>query len=120
MRHAPKTFLRLSCFHCNATLEVPFRKLRNYDAAHKYLRQHDWIFGAVPRRCGQDTSGQVDAVTSADDVIFDPLCPVHGRETVQKMIQSLVDSGAPLKDSEALKHLTGLYPDLEIPITESS
>jgi len=85
--------LRLICFQCDDMLAVPFRKLRNENHAHEFLREHGWIFG-------------VEAV--GDGVVaFDALCPVHGRETVARWIES----GATISASARVR-LEQMFPDL--------
>ncbi len=85
--------VRLGCFHCEEMIAVPLRKLRNQDHAHDYLRAHDWIFGIVTLPNGA--------------IVFDPLCPVHGRETVARWLES----GAEISPSARVR-LEQIFPDL--------
>jgi len=86
-------FLRIQCFHCNAMVLVPFRKMRHEDTAHDELRRHGWLFGAEALGNGE--------------VAFDPLCPIHARETVQRML----DQGGSI-DRSTLTRLQQLFPDM--------
>ena len=90
--------VRLCCFQCDELLAVPFRKLRNEEHTHDFLRAHGWIFGV-------ESMGE-------DVVAYDPLCPVHARETVVRWIES----GATISPGARVR-LAQIFPDLFPPET---